>query len=396
MPRLLSDLSHSNHPLSERPLATAVFRWLGIAILIASSFPIPTAFGQRDNGASGEDRNSTSPSASLEASEKARFEGAARYSHQAKGSAVLVMRKGEIIYESYADGWDANREHLLASGTKSFSGVMAACAAQDGLLDLDELVSETLTEWKDDPRKSKITIRQLLSLSSGIEGGNNMTMPAYQRAVGMANAVAEPGKKFSYGPIPYQCFGELMKRKLAKKNETVESYMRRRITDPIGMEIATWRKGLDGNINLPAGLFLTPREWAKFGELIRLEGKWGDKQIVEKKFLDECFKPAPASPAYGMTWWLLGGGAAESSFADSEGPRGRITARIAQQLKARRQELIPADTVAALGKGKNCCYVIRSLDLVIIRMGSSEAGEFNDLTFLSKLLGTDKSAPLSR
>lgn len=353
-------------------------------------------FAQDTSEASSGARHSTSPSTSLEASEKTRFEEAARYSHAARGTGVLVMRKGEIIFESYADGWNADKPHYLASGTKSFSGVMAACAAEDGLLKLDELVCETLTEWKDDPRKSKITIRQLLSLSSGIEGGNNMTMPAYQRAVTLANAVAEPGRKFSYGPIPYQCFGELMKRKLAKQNETVESYVRRRIVEPIGLNVAVWRKGLDGNINLPAGLLLTPREWVKFGEMVRLGGKWGDKQIVATSYLDECFKPASASQAYGMTWWLLGGGAAENAFADSEGPRGRLTARIAQQLKARRQGLIPADTVAALGKGKNCCYVIRSLEMVIIRMGDSEAGEYNDLTFLSKLLGTEKPTAVVR
>jgi CubicO group peptidase (beta-lactamase class C family) len=382
--------------LWKRPETQPTFFCLALAMFSLFCLGDQLAFGQVGSEASSGARNSTSPSASLEASEKTRFEEAARYSHAANGTSVLVMRKGEVIFESYADGWNADRPHLLASGTKSFSGVMAACAAEDGILKLDELVCETLTEWKDDPRKSKITIRQLLSLSSGIEGGNNMTMPAYERAVGMANAVAEPGKKFSYGPIPYQCFGELMKRKLAKQNETVESYMRRRIIDPIGLNVAVWRKGLDGNINLPAGLLLTPREWVKFGELVRLGGKWGEKQIVATKFLDECFKPAPASQAYGMTWWLLGGGAAESSFADSEGPRGRITARIAQQLKARRQGLIPADTVAALGKGKNCCYVIRSQEMVIIRMGDSAAGEYNDLTFLSKVLGTENSAALSR
>jgi CubicO group peptidase (beta-lactamase class C family) len=376
--------------LWKRPETQPTFFCLALATFSLFYLSDQLAFGQVGVEASSGARNSTSPSASLEASEKTRFEEAARYSHAANGTGVLVMRKGDVIFESYADGWNADRPHLLASGTKSFSGVMAACAAEDGILKLGELVCETLTEWKDDPRKSKITIRQLLSLSSGIEGGNNMTMPAYERAVGMANAVAEPGKKFSYGPIPYQCFGELMKRKLAKQNETVESYMRRRIIDPIGLNVAVWRKGLDGNINLPAGLLLTPREWVKFGELVRLGGRWGEKQIVTTKFLDECFKPAPASQAYGMTWWLLGGGAAESSFADSEGPRGRITARIAQQLKARRQGLIPADTVAALGKGKNCCYVIRSQEMVIIRMGDSAAGEYNDLTFLSKILGTEK------
>lgn len=371
------------------PVFLNFLAWVTLTLTVAG---FQSVFGQEKSDSSSGARNSTRPSISLEASERSRFEEAARYSHAANGTAVLVMRKGEILFESYAEGWNAERPHLLASGTKSFSGVMAACAAEDGILDLDDRVCETLTEWKDDPRKSKITIRQLLSLSSGIEGGNNMTMPPYQRAVTMANAVAEPGKKFSYGPIPFQCFGELMKRKLAKQNETVEAYMQRRIIEPIGINVAVWRKGFDGNINLPAGLLLTPREWVKFGEMVRLGGKWGEKQIVQTSFLDECFKPATASPAYGMTWWLLGGGAAETSFADSEGSRGRMTARIAQQLKARRQGLIPADTVAALGKGKNCCYVIRSLEMVIIRMGDSEAGEYNDMTFLSKLLGTESSA----
>ena len=65
------------------------------------------------------------------------------------------MVRGEIVFEDYAPGWTADKPHLLASGTKSFCGVMAACAVHDGLITLDEKVAETLTEWKDDQRKSQ-------------------------------------------------------------------------------------------------------------------------------------------------------------------------------------------------------------------------------------------------
>ncbi len=77
-------------------------------------------------------------------------QAAAEYSHSQHGTGVLVMVRGEVIFEDYAPGWTADKPHLLASGTKSFCGVMAACAVHDGLLKLDEKVAETLTEWKEE------------------------------------------------------------------------------------------------------------------------------------------------------------------------------------------------------------------------------------------------------
>lgn len=59
---------------------------------------------------------------------------AASYSAEHRGISLLVMIDGKIVFEDYPNGGRANRPHELASGTKSFSGVMAACAVQDGLL----------------------------------------------------------------------------------------------------------------------------------------------------------------------------------------------------------------------------------------------------------------------
>lgn len=319
------------------------------------------------------------------AAELKRFQAAAQYSHAAKGAGVLVMRKGEVIFEEYAPGWDATKPHRLASGTKSFAGVMAACAVQDGLFKLDEKVSDTLTEWKGDPGKEPVTIRQLLSLSSGIAGGDNGSVPSYAECVKLAESTAKPGARFQYGPIPFQCFGEVMKRKLAAKNETVAAYLKRRIIDPLGLNVDFWRGAATGEPGLPAGLALTPREWAKFGEMVRLGGKFNGKEIVRTDLLNECFKPASANPAYGMTWWLLGGGdeAATSAADGGAAPLGKARRALAARKQGDRPP--PADTVAAMGKGKNRCYVIPSLQLVIIRMGDS-GPEFSDNEFLGKLL----------
>ena len=271
------------------------------------------------------------------------------------------MVQGKILFEDYASGWNADKPHLLASGTKSFCGVMAACAVHDGLLALDEKVADTLIEWKDDKRKSQVTIRQLLNLCSGIDGGDNGTVPSYKRAVSMANATAG------------------------------------RVLDPIGMKVGFWRKDADDNINLPAGAFLTPREWVKFGELVRLVGKWNESEIVPAAVLAECFMPSTAQPSYGMTWWLLGRGDEDST----EAANGRNIAPKVKRLIEERRKLSfqpPADTVAAMGKGKNRCYVIPSLEMVVIRMGDSEGREFRDNEFLGKLLGvySAKSMPVTK
>jgi hypothetical protein len=88
-----------------------------------------------------------------------------------------------------------------------------------------------------------------------------------------------------------------------------------------------------------------------------------------------------------MTWWLLGSGDESST----EAANGRNAAPKAKRLAEERRKLNfrpPVDTVAAMGKGKNRCYVIPSLEMVVIRMGDSEGREFSDNEFLAKLLAT--------
>jgi CubicO group peptidase (beta-lactamase class C family) len=280
---------------------------------------------------------------------------AADYLKDRNGHAMLVYYRDKMVFEEYFNGWSADKPHRLASGTKSFSGAMLAAAVEDGLLTIDEKVADTIVEWKDDQRKSQIKIRQLLSLTSGIYGGSTRERsPSYARAVIVAGAKFWPGQRFQYGPIPYQIFGELMRRKLAEKNESVEAYLKRRILDPIGLKPSRWVKDEDGNIHLPNGAIMTAREWAKFGLLVQHQGNWQSRQIVPAKLLQECFAGTDANPRYGLTFWLKGGGAA------------------------------PDDLVMARGLGTQRLYIIPSLDLVVVQF--AETDRFDDENFLQRLL----------
>ena len=139
-------------------------------------------------------------------------------------------------------------------------------------------------------------------MTSGIDAGEAGSIPSYAEAID-APALHAPGTVFQYGPTPFQVFGELMRRKLASHDEDAREYLERRVFDPIGLKIDSWRT-IDGNPKMPAGAILTASEWAKYGQLILNEGRWGNKQILDRDLLLQCFDGTSANPGYGITFWL--------------------------------------------------------------------------------------------
>lgn len=316
-----------------------------------------------------------------ELSEQERYKLAAEYSEEFRGLSVLILKKGKVVFEEYQNGHSADKPWLLASGTKSFSGVMLAAAIEDKLIkNFDEKVSDTITEWRNDPKKANITLRQLLSLTSGIDAGQIGRVPTYAEAVN-SPFEANAGTKFEYGPVPFQIFGEVMKRKLAPKKESVMQYLERRILNPINLKVAFWRK-VGGDPLLPQGASLTAREWAKFGEFLINGGKANGKQIVNKKLLDELVTGSNANPAYGLTFWLNKKG---------KNPRGQTitTARgDVEEISANGITAGVSDLYMAAGAGKQRLYIIPSMNLVIVRQGQQSG--FEDIEFLERLISGQK------
>lgn len=284
-----------------------------------------------------------------EPAENAAYEYAERHALHA----LFVARAGSLVHARYGDGYTGSKPHALYSGTKSFWGVLAVAAEEDGLLSLDEAVADTIPEWRAEAWKARVTLRQLLSLTSGFGfGGLGSAVPTYDKALAM-DLKSEPGTTFTYGGIPLQVFGAVLLRKLAPRGLTPHDYLHERILDPIGMRVASWRTLPDGTQPLPTGAYVAAREWLKFGLLLAGGG------VVGSGALAACVRGSTANPRYGLGLWLR----------QSEGR---------------------SDVFYASGAGGQAMYVVPSLDLVVVRFGGGAS--YKHEAFLARLLPAERRA----
>ncbi len=294
--------------------------------------------------------------AQVAARRAARFAEASSYSAQRDGVSLLIHHAGSQIHADWPGGGSPSSAWELASGTKSFSGVLAMLMVERGLLRLDELCAATLPEWRTDPGRRDITIQQLLTLTSGlpgrIEGGATM-VPSYTEAVA-ARAVARPGQRFAYGPVAFQVFGEIARRKLASAGLGSDplDFLQRQLFDPLQIRPLRWRRDQNGMPHLPSGAALTAPDWLKFGRMMM-----GDRQmrtVLSPASLAACVRTTPVNPGYGLTWWVPAAG--------MQGPGRR--AGVADDMQA----LAAHGRVwLAAGAGNQRLYVLPDRQLVVVR-----------------------------
>lgn len=324
---------------------------------------------------------STSLSADLRRVDCAR---AANYSESKRGIAMLVMQNGRTLFERYANGGSRDIRCPIFSGTKSFWGIAALCAVRDGLIKLDDRVADTITEWKGDPRKSQITIRQLLSQTDGIEPDPHLHSESIRdrnaRAIRLP-LVASPGSVFAYGPSHLQIFSELLRRKL--NGRSTVSYIQENVLSPLGLAKMEFKKDRRGNPLPASGFELSAQEWARFGELILGRGSYQGHQIVPATLLGQAFAGSNANSSYGLTFWL-----------NRQAPGGReidfereldLPWQRANWSNVCLSKLAPPDMVVALGSEYERLFVIPSLNALIVRQGSG--AKFSDAYFLKLALG---------
>ncbi|MEO7723756.1 MAG: serine hydrolase [Chthoniobacterales bacterium] len=305
---------------------------------------------------------------------------AAEYSAKHRGTSFLVIQNGKTLREEYPGKANAETPQRIYSGTKAFWNLAALAAAEDGLLDLDEEVAKTIASWRKDPRKSRITIRQLLDFTSGLAPGFNLQVNDYgdrDKAALKLPIVAEPGKAFIYGPSALQVFHQVLKEKLNKKTPT--DYLERRVLRKMKLGPQRYLDDRAGNPLLAAGFVLTARQWARMGQLV-LDG---GKPVIKPETLAQCWRGSPANRAFSLGWWdnRAAPGGREFDFEEMLHPKwSRQNWRDACLCRD-----APPDLVACIGSGYQRLYVIPSLDLIAVRQG--RGGPFSDARFLRLLLG---------
>jgi hypothetical protein len=312
---------------------------------------------------------------------------ARKYSATHNGIGMIVKERGQVRFEEYYNGYAGAPLHIY-SGTKS---------QEEGLLDLDERVAGTLPEWRNDPRKSQVTIRELLNFTSGLETGfeeiyGRSSHDKIAMSVGL-DVTRDRGRSFVYGPSHLNVFCEVLNRKLKRKHLGYEEYLQRKLIRPLGIRITRWRKDAHGNPVPSAGMYMTGRDWIKFGELINAGGTWRGRRLVRTESLTECFAGTRINPAFGLCFWLNG-------HANQPGAR-EVDVEEDLELDPLPEDWsgaclckeAPVDLVCSLGSTFQRLYLVPSMDLVVVHHGKP-GHEFRDFEFL-EILFRNASVPQS-
>ncbi len=288
---------------------------------------------------------------------------------------VVIIRNGYLVREFYTLNVLASTRFDIWSGTKAFTstawGLLVEDSRQNRLPYGQQvnLGSPTYTFIPDgypltDPRKERITIRHLLTMTSGIPGESvgvigmatatgcgpfEYALGRYPNRYGkrVDKLLAEPGTRWDYSDPAYAhlslAFANIMGREMS-------DYLQERIFDPIGIENLSWDvQGGSGFIgphtNAHTGIHISARELARFGYLILNKGVWKGRQVIPRWWIDLATKASQdLNPLYGYAWLLNTGG---------ERWRG-----------------LPEDMFALAGYRSIRCYIIPSLDLIVARVGS--------------------------
>lgn len=321
-------------------------------------------------------------SSTFAALDPAAVRAAAAYSASHRGASFLVMENGRTVQEDYPGGGSANDARKIYSGTKAFWNLAALAAADDGLLNLDERVAETIPAWQNDRRKARVTIRQLLDFSCGLDPAFRLHNddPGDRDAIAIASpAVAEPGSAFIYGPAALQVFHAVLKSKL--HGEAPHRYLERRVLSRLGLGSQRYLQDRAGNPLLASGWLLSPRQWAKLGKMVLNNGA----PVVSGNSLAQCSRGSSANRAFSLGWWnnRAAPGGREFDFEQMLAPkwpaqnwRGACICRDA-----------PSDLVVCIGSLGQRLYVIPSMQLVVVR--HANGGSFSDARFLRLLLGRE-------
>jgi len=252
----------------------------------------------------------------------------------------MLVRHGRIVGEWYWEDAQPESKFRVYSTTKSFSSTAAGLAIADGKLALDTKVGDLLPEVKPDEKRN-VTVRQLLSMSSGVHNEANINdLPElFDYALFDAPMDHRPGTKWDYNNTGLAILSPVVHKATGQQ---VDQILDKKVFQPIGINAADWSWERRGETTIPySGLTITARALARFGLLFLNGGKWQDKQLVPAEWVAEATgNSQDMNKNYGYLWW---------NNTDGRWPG------------------VPRDAYAALGRFDNDMLIVPSLNLIVIR-----------------------------
>ncbi|HEY0029382.1 MAG TPA: serine hydrolase [Bacteroidia bacterium] len=236
--------------------------------------------------------------------------------------AFVVIKNDSIIHEQYWDGYGADSYSSSFSMAKTFLGILVGIAIDEGKIkSLDQPVGDFIPEFKEG-ENAKLTIKHLLTMSSGIDFDEDYVNPfAYPAAAYYGKDLKkltsnysvkdEPGKVFKYLSGNSVLLAFVLKEATGKP---VSEYFSEKLWKPLGAKNnATWSLDHENGTEKAYCCFNSNApDFARIGQLFLDTGKWNGTQLVPAEFALNSVKVADLMDTegkknnkYGYAWWLL-------------------------------------------------------------------------------------------
>jgi CubicO group peptidase (beta-lactamase class C family) len=285
---------------------------------------------------------------------------------------LLVAQGGEIVFERCYRGSAPDDLHCLHSVTKSFTSTLVGMLVGDGALSLDAPVASLIDApaLRNDPAKGEITVRHLLTMSSGLYGHGWWDIDELEdrgepvvEGVLAAPLVAPPGWGFLYNNGASHVLSAVIE---AVAGIRLDQFAAARLFAPIGIERWSWSTDPQGQPWGCSGLELTARDLLKLGLLYLNHGRWDGTPLVHEDYLRTAISPLveggpPERCGYGLLWWVA--------------------------------DRAPRPSYFAGGYGGQYVVVVPDLDLVVVTMGDADAMARPPMGLMLRRLVHDQVVP---
>ena len=236
-------------------------------------------------------------------------------------TSFLIIKNDSLYFEKYWPGFDASTVSNSFSVAKSVVSLLIGVAIHDSLIkSIDQPVADFLEEFNTENKK-RVTLRHLLTMSSGSDwtesGGNPLSHNAeayyssdLEKVMNKIEYPDQPGKNFYYQSGNTQTLGFVLEKVSGK---TLSQYASEKLWQPMGAESdAYWSLDKeDGHEKAYCCIYSTARDFARLGKLMLQGGRWNNRQLVPADYIKECITLAPLleengepNKKYGLSWWI--------------------------------------------------------------------------------------------
>ena len=239
---------------------------------------------------------------------------------------LQIARRGRIVLEATYAPFRGGVKHRINSSTKAVTSTLIAIALGEGVLDsvdrrvVDFFPDRTIGHL--DKRKRAITIRHLLDMTSGLEwdegvNGGAASFLAMEESADWVQFILdrpmsrEPGWAFDYNSGNSHLLSAILTKLTGK---SALDYAREKLFGPLGIDDVLWRPDPQGISGGGAGLYMLPRDMAKFGYLYLRNGAWEGRQIVPRAWIDgvrgasvDMRESWSGNLRYGSQFWVIPG-----------------------------------------------------------------------------------------